>query len=171
MWGSESRGCFYHPGSPPLLSFGSSVTLAKDPNLIFYISQSIGTVFLWCFLLFSGLGCLGVSCCSPGIPLVLEEVLSSSGATGLSLSQPSFACQVLPCFLLDLQSCLGERSGLFQPRGRVERKEFSITCRGGSGNVWAEAAATPSPRDNPSHTGSRVIGSWLLQITAPCSDT
>lgn len=48
------------------------------------------------------------------------------------------------------------------PRGRVERKEFSITCGGGNGNAWAEAAATPNSRDSTSHAGSRVIKSHLL---------
>lgn len=94
------------------------------------------------------------------------------GHVPVPVSQPPFAWEVLHCFLLDLQSCSGERSGLAWPaRGGVERKEFSITCRGGSGNAWAEAAATPSPRDNTSHTGSRVIRVWQLPALTPKSSS
>lgn len=115
MWDSENRGYFYHTGSPPLLSFGTSLTLAQDPSLIFFISQSIGPVFLWCFLLFSGFGLSG-SCLllSSGIPHVLE-VLSSSGAMCLSL------CHSLP---LHEKSCTVS----------------SWTCRAaqGKGQAWLD---------------------------------
>lgn len=108
MWGSERRCCFYQTGSPPLLSFGTSLTLAKDHNLLLYISQSIGAVLLWCFLLSRGFRFSG-SCVllSPGISLVLEQVLTRSGAMCPSLwSQPFFACEVLQCFPTGLAELL-----------------------------------------------------------------
>lgn len=117
MWDSERRGCFYQTGSPPLLSFGISLTLAKDHNLILYISQSFGAVLLWCFLLSNG--CRFSGSCSCGIPLVLGQVLTRSGALCLSLwSQPLFACEVLQCFPTGLAELLRGKVRLVGPEGK-----------------------------------------------------
>lgn len=110
---STSRGCGAQKGGAAFTRqvlllfshFGTSLMLAKDHNLIFYISQSIGAVLLWCFLLFSGFrfpgSCLLLSSCSR---------TSSHQLSGPSLSlwsQSCFACEVLLCFPTGLVKLLG----------------------------------------------------------------